>query len=193
MATTCPCCGMRSSAEAESCRLCGHALYRLSYTAQGTASPRRRATRITPMSARLALGGAAVVVGAGALAGIVTGSGDDEEPVSGEKVPATSLPRESTEEPEPTTSPEQSETKTPPAPAPATTPPAGATPTEPTPTGSPSASTPGEPGAEWVIGRPPEGFGEGYGPKPGRTYWEWHGQDGNGFHYRYHYERSGQR
>jgi hypothetical protein len=188
MPTTCPCCGMRSSAKCDACRLCGHELYRVAYPATRDASPSRiRAARLTPTAARLVLSGAALAVGAGVLAGLMAGSGDGEEPVSGEKVPATALPREPTATPEPT-SPKPSKTKAPPTTAPATTtPPASTQSPKPPPTGSsPAPSIPGMSEAEWA--RLAEDLAEKYGtPNPGHTYWERHGQGEYEYHYEYSY------
>jgi hypothetical protein len=194
MPTTCPCCGMRSSAESESCRLCGHELYRVLYPATQDASPGRvRAARLTPAAARFVLSGAALVLGAGVLAGLVAGSGDDEEPVSRDEIPATALPREPTATPEPF-SPRPSKTKTPPKSVPATTsPPARTHPAKPSPTGTPAPSLPGTSEAEWAIGLA-EDLAEKYGtPGPGMTYWERHGQGEYEYHYEYSYEHSGRR
>ncbi|SCK19455.1 hypothetical protein [Streptomyces sp. WMMB 322] len=119
MLTTCPRCGTRSSATSESCGDCGHDLYRVAYP---TPSAALRLTFRNRVPARLTVSVALALVGAGVAAGVLLAGGNDPEPISKNRPPASAVPREPTPSPPPpTSSPEPTKTKAPPKPAPATT------------------------------------------------------------------------
>ncbi|MFC4493424.1 hypothetical protein ACFPA8_04655 [Streptomyces ovatisporus] len=141
-----------------------------------------------PRSARFAMSGAVLVLGAGLAAGLAVAGDEDDGPVSNKKVPATSLPREPTATAEPS-SPEPSKTEAPPKPAPTTTSPhPSASRSEPSPTRTPEPSVPGVSEAEWAL-ELAERLREKYGaPGPGRTHWERHEQGEYEYEYSYEYD-----
>jgi hypothetical protein len=168
MPVTCPRCGMRSSAASEACRECGHGLYRVSYPAPSAESRWNvRALGSAPLTAKLTISVAVLVVGTGVTTGLLLGSGEDE-PISKNRVPVTADPRD----PIPTavpSSPKPSKTKTPPAPAPTTTPPPTYSAT-PSPTRSSAQPIPGISEAEWAAELAEE-LRKKYGP-PGQGRWD---------------------
>lgn len=118
MPTTCPRCGTRSSATSESCGDCGHDLYRLAYPAS---SGPLRSTFRNRVPARFMVSAVLLLAGAGVSTGLLLAGGDDnQEPISKNRAPASSVPREPTPS-APPSSAEPSKTKAPPKPAPATT------------------------------------------------------------------------
>jgi hypothetical protein len=118
MLTTCPRCGTRSPATSEACGDCGHDLYRVAYP---TPSAALRLTFLSRVPTRITVSVALLLAGAGVSTGLLlTGGDENQEPVSKNRPPASSVPREPTPS-APPTSAEPSKTKAPPKPAPATT------------------------------------------------------------------------
>lgn len=147
MPTTCPRCGTRSAATSESCRDCGRDLYRVSYpapTALGLNLLRTRAPT------RAAVGAVLLLVGAGITTGVLLQGDDDEGPVSQDRLPATSVPREPVPS-VPPSSPEATRTKAPPKPAPTSTPPPSTPSATPSPTQSSQQPIPGISEAEDAL------------------------------------------
>jgi hypothetical protein len=147
MPTTCPRCGTGSPETSECCRECGRDLYRVSYPAPTAAFPFNLRPFRGPV--RLTASVALLVIGTGVGTGLLLQGGDDEVPVSKDRLPATAVPRAPTPTPEPST-PKPSKTKKP-KPAPTTTPPPSTPSAKPTKKQPPGRPLPGIPEAERAL------------------------------------------
>ena len=179
MLTTCPRCGTRSPATSDSCRDCGHDLYRVAYPT--IASGALRSTVPNRVPVRLLVTAALLLAGAGASTGLLLAGGEEkQEPISKNRPPASAVPREPTPS-APPSSPEPSRTKAPPKPAPVTTQPTNTPSASPSPTRGHRPPFAGIPEAqrafEFADQVTREWTGQGPGQGPGRGYGRWNSDD----------------